>query len=457
MATESFPPAGFIEVQSAVEGITVYKPAPPPEQKEDAVIDFLCPRCGAKTAFSASAGGLTCSACGYHEPPKKEAVGKAAEQFEFKAEVLDRTATGWGEHREQITCQRCHAVTVLVPGQLTVSCPFCSSNSVVQEKASQDMIRPRFLIPFKLEADGLQAIAGKWLGSSWMTPGKLRNLARLGEFSGIYLPFWTFDARAQAEWKAEVGYDRTERYYDNGEWKTRTVTDWRRQSGSVVQTFDDVLVTGTTHVSGGILSQINNFDLMALAEYEPKFLAGWKAQAYEIELEPAWADGRSVMRERTQAACRADALSGGGDRLRNFTMTLNFGNEAWRYILLPTYLAAYTYNDKVYQIVVNGQSGAIGGSRPVDWPKVSVVGVAMFIPACLVALLALAVGSDFLFFVTLGFGLLAFAGVAWLFTTAAGIANPDASLPAQADVRNLPAGRTVADFMENINSGQALR
>ena len=38
-------------------------------------------------------------------------------------------------------------------------------------------------------------------------------------------------------------------------------------------------------------------------------------------------------------------------------MTADFGEEAWRFILLPVYLTAYRYDNRVFQVLVNGQSG----------------------------------------------------------------------------------------------------
>jgi hypothetical protein len=311
--------------------------------------------------------------CGYYEPPSKKIVGKGAQEFEFKVETMEQAARGWGEAKKQIECQSCYAITVLAQGQMTHTCPFCGSSSVIQGDAAQDALRPRFLIPFKLTQEQCQTKVSEWLGGNWLTPRKLRQMAGPGTFMAIYLPFWTFDARTSARWRAQVGYDHTERYYSNGEWKTRTVTNWRWESGHVTRRFDDLLVSGTAKIKEGVLVRINTFDMNNLAPYEATYLAGYQAQSYDTPLETAWETGRSQMREDTRLACRANALDHGGDHLRSFSMELDFGDESWRHILLPVYLAAYDYGDENYQVVVNGESGAVGGERPVDWTKIVVL------------------------------------------------------------------------------------
>ena len=403
--TEIKPPSDFIADESAVEGIEVYKPAPVVEE-ERPVVAFECPQCGATTAFGVAEGGLTCTHCGYYEPPEKPIAGKGAEELEFKVETLERAAHGWGEERKELECENCGAITSLPQGDLTLTCPFCASNKVIQRQANQDALRPRFVIPFKLEAEAVRKAVEEWLGSSWMTPGSLRRLADLERMTAIYLPFWTFDADTTADWKAQVGHTRTERYRSGGEWKTRTVVVWHWESGHVDLTFDDLLVDGTTRVSDLLLNRVKQYDLNQLAPYEPKYLAGFHAHSYDVELEKAWDVARAQMRERTREACRSQASR---PKIRNFSMNLDFSKETWRYILVPTYLAPYAYRDNSYQVVVNAQTGAIAGQRPADWAKIAAVLGAAFVPGAIAALLGLIPGLQIAMLV--GFGLLAIAVV----------------------------------------------
>ncbi|MDI6694430.1 MAG: hypothetical protein QME21_05230 [Anaerolineales bacterium] len=384
--SENFPPPGFIPTESAIPGIEVFIPAPPDSGPHQEIVDFKCPQCGATTAFSAADGGLTCTHCSYYEAPKKPIVGRAAEQFEFTVETMARAAQGWGTARKELSCQNCGATTSLPEDSLTVVCPFCGSNKVIQHQAAQDLLRPRFVLPFKITEADCARIARQWLGESWMLPAGLSDIATLGGFTGLYLPYWTFDADLQADWKAEVGHTKTERYYDNGEWKTRTVVEWRWESGRANLHIDDLLTPGSARLSQNLLHKIGNFDLSALAPYEPAYLAGFQAKAYDIPLEAAWEIGRQAMREQARLACLSQTST---PQVRNFNMNLDYANESWRYVLLPVYVAHYTYAGKTYQALVNGQSGAIAGQRPVDWNKVWLAIAAILSPGVLLGLLGL--------------------------------------------------------------------
>jgi len=123
-----------------------------------------------------------------------------------------------------------------------------------------------------------------------------------------------------------------------------------------------------------------------LVTYEPDYLAGWQAQAYEITLSNAWERSKTVIREQAKQACYRDIPT---CHVRNFSMTADFSDEAWRYVLLPVYLATYKYDERIFQIMVNGQTGAVAGQKPVTWWKVWLAIAALLLPGVTLGLIGL--------------------------------------------------------------------
>ncbi len=407
------PPEGFVPVPSQVDGIEVYAPASEEEAEETRV--FKCRHCGGAISYSAAQRGLACPYCGGVQELAAEEVGRAAVEFEFTLETMERARYGWGEERRELACESCGAVVSVAPDALTNTCAFCGSHRVLARDVIDDVLRPTALIPFAVDKAHLQAQVAEWLGRGWMHPPALRHVRALRELTGIYLPFWTFDADIRAEWKAEVGTPRTKRYYQNGEWKTRTVIDWDWRSGRVSLPIDDHLVAGTTHVSRVILSKAGPFDLNELVEYEPGYLAGWPAKAYDLQLPEAWQLAKQEMRDHARRACYADT---GSSHVRNFRMTADFANERWRYVLLPVYLASYRFEDRLYQVMVNGQTGRVAGQKPVAWLRVWLVIAALLSPGVclgLLGLLTLALGGIGIVGLVLGFILLVAGFIAAIF------------------------------------------
>lgn len=405
---EKFPPPNYIAVETKLPGFEIYAPAP--EKKDDQPIhEFKCPQCGAVTSFSIKQAALSCQHCGYQEALQAKVVGTQAEAMEFSLANLAIAAHGWGEERKDLRCLSCGAEIAIPADSIAASCAFCGSNKVIQEVANQERLRPKFLIPFKIDHQQCHSIAREWLGKSWMVPKELKKFASLDAFTAIYLPYWTFHANTSATWKAEVGHQRTERYYDSGSksWKTRTKIVWRWESGQVTLNINDLLIAGTERVSAHHLKNVDQFNLADMVAYTPAFLAGLQAKGYDRPLETAWELAREVMREQTKRACIGQAST---SLVRNFSMKMDFSDESWRYLLLPVYLAAYQFENKTFHAIVNGQTGKISGQRPVDWKKIWLVIALIFSPGLLMSIFGFVWASS------AGEGyLLGFAGLFFLF------------------------------------------
>ena len=387
MSSNYTPPIGFIPVESKLEGITVFAPAPEVDTTPEA-LEFKCPQCGATTAYAPSAAGVTCQHCGYAQTSETEAVGRAAVEHEFTLSSLALAERGWGSERKELHCESCGSDLSVAANDLSTTCPFCASNRVIARVAAQDALRPRFLIPFKLEGNECQPRVKAWLGKGWMHPSDLARAAGSAQFTGVYLPFWTFDATIHAKWRAEVGYERTERYYDSGSksWKTRTKIDWRWEEGRIAQNQDDWLGIGTTKISHILLKRLYPFKVNELTPYEAGFLAGWQALNYDIPLQDAWDTVKEDMRERAREGCRTQIKS---HHVRNFSMLADFEDEVWRYILLPVYAAAYRFENETFQVLVNGQTGVVAGQKPIAWWKVWLAIAGLLAPGVLLALIGL--------------------------------------------------------------------
>jgi ribosomal protein L37AE/L43A len=399
----NFPPPNYILDASEIDGIEVYKPASLDQIEHQTLVEFKCPSCGAETAYSISEGGLSCSHCGYLEAQEHEISGRAAPEYEFTLETIGLASQGWDTERVEMECQSCGVKTSLPIELKTHQCAYCGSNQVIQREDPQEVLRPRFLVPFEIDHEKCQQIAKKWLGSSWMTPRDLKNIKNIERFRGIYLPYWTFDATADANWKAEVGHTKTKRYYSNGKWKKRVVIEWRWEEGTVNLNFNDQIIPGSKRLSMRLLKAVGNWQLSKLTSYEAKFLAGLQAQAYDISLDNAWELARAEMRENTRQASIDQAST---HRVRNFRMQLDFADEKWRYILLPVHIANYSYRGSSYQVIINGQGGTITGQRPVDWGKVWLVIAAILSPGfllCLVGVITVLLGGVGIIIGGLGF------------------------------------------------------
>lgn len=383
------PPETFQALPSALDGFEVYGPVPEAKRSAAGPESVRCPQCGAAARFNIAKQTVACAFCGWTEAKQREVVGRDAADGEFTRTALERGAEGFGIDRRELSCQGCGASLALEAGAMAATCPFCASSQVsVREHATISGLRPTALLPFAIPAEGARLGASIWLGQGWFHPPDLARIARVDAFMGIYAPYWLFSSDITSEWEAEVGKERTiTKTNREGKTETETVIDWEWRKGVVSLTIRDLLVPGTAKISARLLHRIEGtFDLDRLLTYDPKQLAGFQAQTYDVGLPDAWEQGRSEMREQARRACMSDT---GSSHVRSFSMTADLDREAWRHVLLPLWISAYRYDGRTFVVLVDGSTGSVAGQKPIAWNKVYLAIAAMILPGLGLGLLGL--------------------------------------------------------------------
>lgn len=266
-------------------------------------------------------------------------------------------------------CPGCGAELELGEGVAATACPFCAT-PVVPQEAPLRAIRPQALLPFAVPEREARAAMVAWLGRLWFAPNGLQDYARKGRLlTGIYVPFWTFDAATRSRYAGQRG----DAYYET-RWVTVEVNGkqerrqeqvrkirWSPVRGWVSRRFDDVLVIGSDSLPRGHTEALAPWDLSGLRPHAPDYLSGFQAEAYSVPLEQGHALARGEMEAVIAGDVRRDI---GGDEQRIERIDTDWSEETFKHILLPVWTAAYKYGGKSYRFVVNGQTGKVKGERP---------------------------------------------------------------------------------------------
>ena len=327
---------------------------------------FPCDQCGSDLRFDPDHGTLTCDHCGFQSPIEGHGLNlPAIKELDFRA-ALDKALpqAEMGEIRV-LTCPNCAALVEFDPDTHAAECPYCAT-PVVTDTGDQRQIKPRGLVPFHLEETTARAAMTEWLGRLWFAPNGLQQYARKGrKMTGIYVPYWTFDADTKSRYSGARG----DAYY-----VTRTVMRdgkrvqvrerrirWTPKSGRVARFFDDVLVLASKALPRKYTDNLEPWDLSGLVPYQPQYLAGFRAEGYTVELNDGYTQARAYMDRVILRDVRFDI---GGDEQRVHDIDTVVKDVTFKHVLLPVWLAAYKYRGKTYRFVVNGQSGKVQGERP---------------------------------------------------------------------------------------------
>lgn len=330
---------------------------------------FPCPACGANLRYDPDTGDLKCGHCGHVEQVPKGSTGPwggdALRELDFEAAIANRLPELEIETTHVVGCTTCGAQVEFQTDEHATECPFCAS-PIVTGTGENRHIKPKGVAPFVLTEDSARKAMTTWLGRLWFAPSGLQKYARHGrKMSGIYVPFWTYDARTQSSYRGQRGVIRIETYTVNvnGQRQTRTRQriDWYPAAGRVARDFDDVLVLASKSLPRDFTEALEPWDLGQLRPYTAHFLAGFRAEAYGIQLEEGFHAARSKMRAVIERDVRFHI---GGDVQRIQAIDTQTDDVTFKHILLPVWVAAYKYGGKSYRFVVNGQTGRVQGERP---------------------------------------------------------------------------------------------
>ena len=331
-----------------------------------------CPGCGADAHWNAAQQALVCPYCGHSGPV--EASASEVRELDLPSALRAYTAAhgGWQTEKTAVRCQSCQAISLFEPGRVAQRCDFCGAAALIPYEQTAATIYPESVLPFKVSETEVRDAMRKWYGSRWFAPNKLKHGALTDRVHGVYLPYWTFDANAHAEWTAESGYHYyvTETYTDSdGKTKTRQVqrTRWEHSSGSLDHFFNDDLVCGSSGVSGDLMRQVEPYPTGELLPYSPGYVAGWVVEQYQIDLAAAAERSRGQMNSVLHSKCASEVP---GDTHRNLEVRARYYNQTFKHILAPVWLLSFTYGAKSYQVVINGCTGEIAGRYPKSGVKI---------------------------------------------------------------------------------------
>jgi ribosomal protein S27E len=352
------------------------------EPEEVKAQKFRCDNCRAELAWDAASRKLKCAHCGFTKEMPTGGSPEVVERDLFAG--LAAAPKGLGAEVRVHRCQECGANVSFPEGVTATKCTFCGSSKVLDQGANQNTIRPESLLPFGIDKKRANEAFSAWLGRLWFRPSDLKRLATVKDVNGVYVPFWTYDANVHSAWSADRGrYYYTEETYtttENGQEVTRTRqvqhTEWESAWGDRDDFFDDLLVCASKGLPEKLAEGFKTFNTKALVPYQPAYLAGWRAEEYAVDLQAGWQKAQSKMEAEQQQRCSKDV---GGDTQRNLQVQNTFSNMTYKHVLLPVWIAAYRYQDKVYQFLVNGQTGEVVGKAP--WSILKLTLLILFIAA----------------------------------------------------------------------------
>src|SRR5574344_1081516 len=165
--------------------------------------NYKCPACGGAIAFDSNIQKMKCPYCdnefemetlkAFDEDLKNE----APDDMNWNTSAGEDWSEGEADGMSVYVCQSCGGEIVVDDTTAATACPFCDNPVVVMGRLT-GALKPNYVIPFKLDKNAAKEGLYNHLKGKKLLPKVFKDKNHIDEIKGLYVPFWLFDADADA-------------------------------------------------------------------------------------------------------------------------------------------------------------------------------------------------------------------------------------------------------------------
>ena len=375
---------------------------------------YQCPNCQGRLRFDSDLGKLKCDFCDSEftteeverlyaekqeaaddkaEPAAEAAPAVAPVQGEDPIDTYLRNAHWDGLDEEQLrsfNCSACGAQLLVDQVTAVTSCPYCGNNAVVPGQLA-DMLKPDFVIPFKLDKDAAVSALRHYYKGKKFLPNGFTEGNRVEEIQGVYVPFWLYSGSAAADVAFDASNTRTWSDSDN----IYTDTDHYLVERVGTMEFHRVPVDGSTKMPDAHMDAIEPFDYNEMVPFSVAYLPGFLTDRYDQGVKTC----EKRANRRVEATC-VDTMRNtvtGYMEVSTKSASTQLALNDIAYALLPVWMLHTKWNDEDCLFAMNGQTGRLVGDLPIDKGKVVRWSCTIFFPLAVILFAVV--------YFTLGFGM----------------------------------------------------
>jgi len=320
------------------------KLAPTSADPAQANVDrFMCPRCGAKMVFAPDGVSLICEHCTRNQALISK--GEAEEQ-----DFLIAMATARGHSKpvamQVFHCQGCGAEFILPPDVISINCAYCDSPHVVSLEDSRELLQPEGVIPQAFDRGQIER-----LFANWIEENNIEAQGKPGPLRGIYQPIWTFDIGGGISYRGDR-YETEDGFRQRAQ---RVV----RSEGEYPVHINDLPVPASRKIASSLSRLLPSFDLSKTRPYDPRYLANWAAEVYDVPMADASLEARSLAYEKLKRTLPGEIASLFNLQISSASLRV----ESFKLVLVPVWMIELHIEAKESLLLINGQNGVTLGDR----------------------------------------------------------------------------------------------
>ena len=289
----------------------------------------------------------------------EELKAEKAESMEWGDDIGGQWQKGEQEGMFVYICESCGGEVVGDETTAATSCPFCGNPVIMKGQFAGDL-RPDYVIPFKLDKKAAKEALSKHFHGKKLLPKVFKDENHIDEIKGVYVPFWLFDAQADAD----VSYNATRvRHWSDSRYNYRETSHYLvSRAGNIG--FERVPVDGSSKMDDALMESIEPFDFKDAVDFQTAYLSGFLADKYDVTVEHSKDRANQRIRTSTEDAFRSTVQ--GYNTVTTRSSSVRLSDNSVKYALYPVWILTTSWKENNYIFAMNGQTGKMVGNLPLD-------------------------------------------------------------------------------------------
>lgn len=321
------------------------------------VSQYKCPNCSAEIVFNPDTQMLKCDFCRseFTLSQYKEITASVSESPEDAAKA-DEFENGTNLYH----CESCGADIMADTNTTATFCYYCHNPVILAGKLKGDY-RPSKVIGFRVNRETALESFRKWCGTKKFIPADFKSSQQLEKMTGLYVPFWVANCEMTASCDAMA--TKNVRSWTEGNYRCVETAEYNLIRNAKVK-IDGLPADGESKIDDLLMESIEPFDYNDMKPFDMSYLSGFFADKYDVDRagvfprirERATTAGKNVINESIK----------GYSTVKKNSEYYNIDRTNWEYAMLPVWFMTYRYEDKIYEFAINGQTGKLAGTPPLD-------------------------------------------------------------------------------------------
>jgi len=315
-----------------------------------------CPKCDGALRYNPEHKKMKCPFCGGIFKPQEAVKDVPKTQPEISSATANASVSKEGEVKYQqdsedmmecnlYSCSSCGGELLVNGVESSTFCAYCGQPGIVFKRVSKEL-KPKWILPFRVTKNQAMDIFRKRVEKCRYLPKEAGNVEP-DKVRGIYVPYFIQDIY----YRSKVHYFAGNKLYV--------------REGEC--TFHDMYLEASSCVDDITSQYLEPFYLKELQPFDASYLSGFYADKFDVDYKTNAQRYVFTIRNKFNYMMHRDLEVKNYERFEDFPHYEIKRNE---YALLPVWFITFRYKNEPYTMMINGQTGKIVGSLPIDDSKI---------------------------------------------------------------------------------------